>query len=313
MSRWSEINFKIVAMVIGLLLMIEGVAMFLGLPFQWYYHGVNFGALSISGTITLLSGALLFFLTRKQAKRVIGKREGYLIVGLSWVVASLFGSIPFMISGYIPSFTDAFFETISGFTTTGASVLTDIESVSKGILFWRSMTHWIGGMGIIVLTVAIFPVLGIGGMQLFAAEMPGPTPDKLHPRITETAKRLWYIYILLTVLEIIFLMLGDMSFFDSVCHSFATVATGGFSTKNDSAAGFSPYIQYVITVFMFLAGTNFSLHYFALNRQFSKLRNNEEFRVYFYLVAVITIIITLVLVASQNQHIENAFRDTLFT
>ena len=153
--------------------------------------------------------------------------------------------IPYLLSGAIPSVTDAFFETISGFTTTGASILTEIESLPKGILFWRAMTHWIGGMGIIVLSVAILPLLGIGGMQLFVAEMPGITPDKLHPRITATAKRLWLIYVLLTFIETAFLMLGDMSFFDSLAHSFATMATGGFSTQTASVANYSPYIQYV--------------------------------------------------------------------
>ncbi|MFA8299877.1 MAG: TrkH family potassium uptake protein [Hyphomicrobiales bacterium] len=313
MAKLVELNYKVVAMVIGLLLIIEGFAMFLGLPFQWYYHGFELEALTISGIITIVVGAILFLVTRKTRNKNIGKREGYLIVTLSWVVASVFGSLPFMISGWIPNFTDAFFETISGFTTTGASILNDIESLPKGLLFWRSMTHWIGGMGIIVLTVAIFPVLGIGGMQLFAAEMPGPTPDKLHPRITETAKRLWYIYILLTALEVIFLMIGGMDFFESICHSFATVATGGFSTRNSSVAEFSPYIQYVIVVFMFLAGTNFSLHYFALTGQLKKVFKNEEYKAYFYTFIVISVIITIAVVFANNEHVEKAFRDAIFT
>src|SRR3990167_9558451 len=183
-----------------------------------------------------------WFLTRKNDNREIKKREGYLIVSLGWIVMSLFGTLPFIIYGSIPSFTDAFFETMSGFTTTGASILTDIEALPHGLLFWRSMTHWIGGMGIIVLSLAILPILGIGGMQLYQAEVAGPTKDKIHPRVRETAKRLWGIYVILTGAEAIFLMIGGMNLFESLCHSFGTLATGGFSTKNNSIAFFnSPY------------------------------------------------------------------------
>jgi trk system potassium uptake protein len=162
------------------------------------------------------------------------------------------------LSGASLQFTDAFFETISGFTTTGATILYDIEAMPKGLLFWRSMTHWLGGMGIIVLTLAILPILGDGGMQLFVAEAPGTTPSRLHPRITETAKRLWGIYMMFTLLQTLLLMLGGMDLFDALNHAFSTMATGGFSTKNDSIAGFSPYIQYVIIIFMIIAGISFS-------------------------------------------------------
>ncbi|RLD56525.1 MAG: TrkH family potassium uptake protein, partial [Bacteroidetes bacterium] len=259
-----KINWKIIFQILGFLLIIEGAFMFLGIPFSMYYCSSKCHSLLISGIITTISGLVIWFVTRK-AKRQIGKREGYIIVSASWVIISLFGTIPYLLSGAIPNFTDAFFETISGFTTTGASILTDIEAVPKGILFWRSVTHWIGGMGIIVLSVAILPLLGIGGMQLFVAEMPGITPDKLHPRITYTAKRLWLIYVLLTMAQTGLLMVGGMDLFDSICHAFATMATGGFSTQNASAANFSPFIQYVIILFMILAGTNFTLHYFALH------------------------------------------------
>jgi trk system potassium uptake protein TrkH len=225
----------------------------------------------------------------------------------------LFGTLPFLISGAIPDFTNAFFETISGFTTTGASVLNDIESVPKNILYWRATTHWMGGMGIIVLTVAVLPFLGIGGMQLLVAEMPGITPDKLHPRITATAKRLWGIYVIFTFLEILLLWAGEMDFFDSVCHAFATMATGGFSTKNDSIAGFGPYTQYVITFFMILAGTNFTLHYFALHRKFSKVWYNQEFRVYFWIIVSVALFITAGLFLLQGFNIERSFRDAIFS
>ncbi|RLD36168.1 MAG: TrkH family potassium uptake protein, partial [Bacteroidetes bacterium] len=190
MKDWKGINFKVIIKVIGFLLIIEGVFMFGALPFSLYYGEHESLSILYSGLITILTGGILWFSTRKHPKN-IGRKEGYVIVAITWIIISLFGTLPFIISQTIPNFTDAFFETISGFTTTGATILTDIEAMPKGILFWRSMTHWIGGMGIIVFTVAILPILGIGGMQLYSAEMPGVTKDKLHPRITATAKRLW--------------------------------------------------------------------------------------------------------------------------
>ncbi|MCB0804719.1 MAG: TrkH family potassium uptake protein, partial [Bacteroidales bacterium] len=185
-------------------------------------------------------------------------------------------------------------------------------SLPKGILFWRAMTHWIGGMGIIVLSVAIMPILGIGGMQLFVAEMPGITPDKLHPRITQTAKRLWLIYVGLTFAETILLMFGGMDLFNALCHSFATMATGGFSTENESVSAFSPYIQYVIIVFMFMAGTNFTLHYLGLHRRFREIWKNEEFRYYTLFTAAFAVVITFMLFLNNGQSFEKSFRDATF-
>lgn len=312
MKDWSGINVQAIIRVIGFLLVVEGLFMFTGLLFSLYYCEADCMALLYSGLITSFSGGLLWFSTRKHPGS-IAKKEGYVIVSLTWIIISLFGTLPFILSGAIPNFTNAFFETMSGFTTTGATILTDIESLPRGILFWRSMTHWIGGMGIIVFTVALLPILGIGGMQLYAAEMPGVTKDKLHPRITATAKRLWGIYVLFTILETILLMFGGMSLFDSLCHTFGTMATGGFSTQNDSIASYSPYIQYVIILFMLLAGTNFTLHYFALHGQLRKVWKNEEFRYYLYLVFGGALVIALVL--ALNHHgatIESAFRDSLF-
>jgi len=313
MPRRADINFKLIIRIIGFLLMVEGAFMFTGIPFSWYYCGTTCHSLLYSGLITVGVGALFYFgLSGKAISNNIGKREGYLIVSFTWVFTSIFGTLPFILSGAIPNFTDAFFETMSGFTTTGASILSDIESVPEGILFWRSMTHWIGGMGIIVLSVAILPVLGIGGMQLFVAEMPGPTPDKLHPRITHTAKRLWGIYVLLTFVETIMLMFGGMNFFEALCHAFGTMATGGFSTQNDSVTGFSPFIQYVIIVFMILAGTNFTLHYYALLGKFSHVKQNEEFKYYIGIILVVTLIITIPILIISNTGIEQVFRDVLF-
>lgn len=312
MRSWANFNIKIIIRLVGFLLVFEGFFIFTGLPFSWYYNGTGGSSLLISGLITISSGFLFILFTRKNTDKNIGKREGYIIVSTAWIVISLFGTLPFIISGAIPNFTDAFFETMSGFTTTGASVLSDIEAVPKGILFWRSITHWIGGMGIIVLSVAILPVLGIGGMKLFMAEMPGPQPDKLHPRITQTAKHLWFIYVLLTFAETAFLMFGGMDLFDSLCHSFGTMATGGFSTQNNSIAGYSPYIQYVIVLFMILAGTNFTLHYYAIHGKFKKVWQNEEFRYYFFLLLIVGLIIAFVLFIFDYGGLEKSFRDSIF-
>jgi len=281
-------------------------------PVSAYHNNQDFGAILISGMVTVAVGAIAWFSTRNTEKTV-GKRDGYIIVSLAWIVFSLFGSLPFVISGYVPSYTDAFFETMSGFTTTGASILNDVEGLSHGLLFWRSLTQWLGGMGIIVMSIAILPLLGIGGMQLFIAEVPGPTPDKLHPRIKETAQKLWGIYIIFTITEIILLKLGGMNLFDSICHSFTTMATGGYSTKQASLINESAYIQYVVTIFMFLAGTNFTLSYFALHFDFKKVWQNEEFRSYLFFVIGFTIIISLGLYFLNNQiGFESCFRDSIF-
>lgn len=311
MSKFTKINWKIIFQILGFLLIIEGIFMLTGIPFSLYYCEEKCMNLLYSGLITSCTGGVIWLLTR-NAIRNIGKREGYIIVSLSWIIISLFGTLPYLMSEAIPSFTDAFFETISGFTTTGASILTDIESLPKGILFWRAMTHWIGGMGIIVLSVAILPILGIGGMQLFVAEMPGITPDKLHPRITQTAKRLWMIYVILTFAETILLMVGGLDLFDAICHSFATMATGGFSTQNASVANYSPYIQYIIIIFMIFAGTNFTLHYLALHGKLKDIWNNEEYRYYILFSFGFALLIAIVLVINGSFGIEESFRNSLF-
>lgn len=324
MAGSNKINLKAIVKISGLLMVIEGIFMLSCLGFSiWYDRDFlanlslfnpshDFLPLLISGTGILTIGSILWLFTRKLDQNSIGKREGYIVVSLAWLIISVFGAIPFMLSGVTQSYTDAFFETMSGFTTTGASIFTDIESIPKGILFWRSLTHWIGGMGIIVLSLAVLPVLGIGGMQLFMAEVPGITPDKLHPRITQTAQRLWGIYVLLTFILTLLLIFGGMNLFDALCHAFGTMATGGFSTKNDSVAGFSPYIQYVIIIFMFLAGVNFTLHYFALKGKFRRIIANEELRHYFFVVIISTAIIASALYILQGLPAEKSFRDSLF-
>lgn len=277
-----QFKFRPIFKIIGILLVIEGVFMLSCIPFSVYFGSADLLPILESAAITIAAGGSLWFVRRKYDEHDIGKREGYLIVSLTWVIISLFGALPFYISGAIPSFTDAYFETMSGFSTTGASILKDIEAVPKGLLFWRSMTHWIGGMGIIVLSIAILPFLGFGGMSLFWAEVPGPEKEKLHPRIAETARRLWGIYVLLTVAMVILLLLGGMNLFESLCHAFGAISSGGFSPKNTSLAGYSPYIQYVAIFFMFLAGTNFTLHYLLLHGKVKKALGGRSLKLTYW-------------------------------
>jgi trk system potassium uptake protein TrkH len=306
----SLINIKVVTNIVGGLIVITGVLMSLAIPISLYYNSEDLQAICLASSITLLAGLGLKLLTRKHKNDEVKKREGYLIVGLGWLAMTLFGTLPYVLSGAIPDYTNAFFETISGLTTTGASILNDIESLPKGILFWRSMTQWIGGMGIIVLTIAILPLLGVGGMELFASESPGPTKDKIHPRIKETAKRLWLIYFSLTALQCTLLMFAGMDFYDAINHSLTTMSTGGFSTKQASIAAFnSPIIEYIIIAFMFIAGTNFTLLYFGFKFKFKKFLENDEFK--WYAAAVVILCLAIVPVIYQGGF-EKAFRDALF-
>ena len=306
------LNFKAIIKILGFLLIVEGVFMLFSMGIALLYNGPDVLPLLHSAWITIATGALTVGAMYKADRR-ISKNDGFVIVSLVWVVFSFFGSLPYLISHCIPNLTDAFFETMSGFTTTGSSVLNDIESLPHGILFWRSLTQWLGGMGIIVLSLAILPVFGIGGMQLFAAEVPGPVPDKLNPKIQQTAKNLWAIYVLFTALESILLWIGGMSFFDAVNHSFTTMATGGYSTKQASIAYWnSPFIQYVIIFFMFIAGTNFTLSYSAFTGKFDKVYKNEEFKYYVLFIVIFTAIIFSGLLLTTQLGYEQAFRDTLF-
>lgn len=306
-------NWKILVNILSALLVFIGGFMFLSLPFSFYFHDNNWQALLLSGVITTTAGGIPWLLTRNQKDKELRSRDGYIVVTLGWLLISFFGSLPYTLSGAIPTYPDAFFESMSGFTTTGATILVDIESVSPGILFWRSLTQWIGGMGIIVLAVAILPILGIGGMQLFQSEAPGISPDKLKPRIRDTAKRLWIIYIALTFIEGVLLMLGGMNFYDAINHSLTTMATGGFSPKNTSIAFYdSRYLQYVITIFMFLAGTNFTLNYFMLKGNLKKVWQNEEFRYYLWFVLTITLISTVGIYVVSEVDLETAFRQAIF-
>ncbi|HMM11462.1 MAG TPA: potassium transporter TrkG [Bacteroidales bacterium] len=311
-EKLQEFNFGIIARFLGFLLLIEAAFMATALIISFLDDTLKEGYLYHAVIATLAAG-LFFFMLGSKANRAVGRRDAYLIVSLTWIVTSVFGAMPFYFSGYIPSYTNAYFETISGFSTTGASILTDIEALPRDLLFWRSLTHWLGGMGIIVLSVAVLPILGIGGMQLFMAEMPGVTYDKLHPRITETAKRLWGIYVILTIAQFLLLWAGEMDWFDSACHTFATMATGGFSTRNASIAAFGPYSQYIIIIFMILAGTNFTLHYFALHGWFGKVWGNEEFRTYLFIIIICTLLIGTNLFLHNAGQPEPLLREVLFT
>jgi trk system potassium uptake protein len=304
-------NQRSVLYVLGALLIFEGISMLFPLAFSIYYADGTALAFVYSILACVSVGGILFFFNRNFKDLRI--REGFAIVGFGWTIMALFGALPHIFSGAIPSLTDAFFETMSGFSTTGASILTDIESLPKGILFWRSQTHWIGGMGIIVMSLAILPLLGVGGMQLFKAEVPGPIPDKLQPRIKETAKLLWIVYVIVTAVETIFLLFGGMDLFDSLCHTFGTVATGGFSTKNASIAHYnSVYIETVIVFFMFVAGTNFSLHYKLLRGNFKIYKIDREFLFYLKITVLMTVLTTVVVYFSRYSDFFHALRAAVF-
>jgi trk system potassium uptake protein len=306
----SIINFKIVFKVISRNLLIVSAALFMCAGIG-YIYSERILPFIISSLIALFSGTIFYLLTNKQTKEnSITRKDAYLTVTLSWLFISLIGTLPYIFSGAIPSFVDAFFESVSGFTTTGSSILTDIESLPKSILFWRSLTHWIGGIGIIVLVIVVMPTLQIGGYHLFTLE--SSLQEKILPKIKSVGNRLLLIYLFLSLLETVFLLFGGMNLFESVCHTFGTIATGGFSPKNTSIGDYSPYIQYVIMVFMLLAGTNFVIHYYLLKKDLKKVKENEEFKFYLIVVFVIGIIITSSLFFKMHKPLEESFREGFF-
>ena len=307
-------NSSVIIYVIGTLLLLNGLLMLSCVPFAIFYDDQNhINTFLLCSLITTSFGFLLRFLTKDEKNAEIKKRDGYLIVVGGWLCMTFFGTLPYLLSESIPSFTNAFFETMSGFTTTGSTILDKIETLPKSILFWRSMTQWIGGMGIIVLTIAILPLLGIGGMELFVAEAPGPTKDKIHPRIKETAKRLWIIYFSLTALETVILMLLGLSFFDAINHSLTTTSTGGFSTKQESIAAFqNPFVEAVIVIFMFLAGTNFTMIYFGLKMKFRKIINNDEFKWYLSAVLILILLLSSYRTLTSSSDFMHSFREISF-
>jgi len=317
-----KINHKIILYFIGFLLLFNGGFMFISSMVSYYYKDGITMDLIYSGLIVALIGGLLLFLNKNHDKQ-LNKREGYLVVVLGWLAMIFTGTLPYILTGTIDGFSNIVFETTSGFTTTGATIINDIEILPEGILFWRSITHWLGGMGIIVFAIAILPLLGIGGMQLFSAESPGMEMDKLHPRITDTAKRLWLLYLSFTLVETVLLTFAGMSFFDAINHSMSNIASGGFSTKNASLGFWNdqPLIQYIVIFFMFIAGTNFVLSYFGFKGKFKKIIENEEFRIYSLFIALCTVIVGSVIYFNTDflsdfsdgfTRIEGVFRHALF-
>jgi trk system potassium uptake protein TrkH len=282
------INLRIIARVFSLVLIIEGLFMLLSAAVSFLYKEPL--TLLFSGIITIVTGILVFTPLRNEEK-LYGNKEGYLIVTGIWLILSLFGTIPYLLSGTITSFGDAFFESISGFTTTGATILSNVESQLHGILFWRSLTQWIGGIGFIIISISVLQVVKTINIPLTITDFTGQQTDKIHPKIKETAKRLLTIYVILTLAEAVMLIFGGMNVFDAVCHSFSTMSTGGFSTKNTGIAVFgSPYILIILTIFMFFAGTNMTLFYFGFQRNFKKITGNNEFT-YYVITCLVFIII----------------------
>jgi trk system potassium uptake protein TrkH len=306
------INFRIIARIISLLLIIEGLFMLLSSGVSYLYHEKAAVSFLYSALVTVITGIVVFSPLRSEEK-VYGNKEGYIIVAGIWIVFSLFATLPFLFSGSISNFGDAFFESMSGFTTTGATIITDIESLPHGIIFWRSITQWLGGMGIIFISLSFLPVFKSINIQLAATEFSGQMTDKIHPRIKDAAKRLVAIYLLLTFAEFLMLVIGGMPVFDSICHSFSTLSTGGFSSRNDGIAAFqSPFIMIVVTVFMFIAGTNMAYIYFGLKGNFKKIFGNNEFFFYSLLSASFIIVVSLVLYFKSGFSVGKSILDGTF-
>ncbi len=282
-------RWKLIIKLLSALNAILGAAMFLPLGIALFDGASDVNAFALALAVTLGVNTSAYLITRKTYSD-LSHRDGFLVVTLAWASACLFAALPFWFGGYFHGFTDAYFEAVSGFTTTGSTVLTDIAATPRATLFWRSIIQWFGGMGIIVLSLAILPLLGVGGMQMFKAEVPGPTTDKLQPRVRDTAWLLWKVYVLITVSQAVLLMLGGMGGFDAICHSFTTLATGGFGTQADSFVSMhSVYLESVTTLFMFLAGVNFSLHYLTLTGKWKSYIQDGEFRVYALLLLIATL------------------------
>ena len=310
-------NTRMVFRTMGALLLLEAIFMAIAMGVSLWYKEADTGIFLISTIITLLAGVIGLCIGRHAESRM-GEREGYVIVAMVWVVFSAFGLLPYYLSGQVPTFTDAWFESMSGFTTTGATIIPDLEVITHGLLFWRSLTQWIGGMGIIVLSIAILPIFGLNGMQLYAAEVSGLTYEKLSPRIADTAKMMWTTYVLLTAAEVLALWLCGMDVFDAVCHSFSTIATGGFSTHNNSLEFYdSAAIHYIVTFFMFISGINFVLLIYLLRGKARYFFRDEELRWYSVAVAIFAVLLTLGLYIARpgwsGVEMERAFRDSLFT
>lgn len=300
---------KSVLKIIGLILIISASSFLLCIPVALTFSE-PVAPFLMAFIAALVPGALLYFPAQSSLHQKINHREGYLSVTLGWIALVLSGTLPYIFSGEIKGFVNILFESVSGYTTTGASILTDIEIISKSVLFWRSLTHWIGGIGIILLVIIILPSLKVGGYHLFSME--SSLKEKILPRTKSIARAILLIYLGLTVAEILLLTAGGMDLFDSMCHSFGTIATGGFSTKNTSIAGYSDYIQYIISAFMFLAATSYVVFYFIIRKAFTRVRSNEEFWFYIFFTTAAVVSVTLILYIGSERSFEEAFRHSLF-
>jgi trk system potassium uptake protein len=305
----QHLNPRDVIHVIGAILLGVAAALLLCALVGALLRDGSFWPLVLSALLTAIFGGFARWLT--PVPEDLNFREGFAIVTLAWAAVALFGALPYLLSGAIPEPEQAFFESMSGFTTTGSTVLVDIEAVQPGVLLWRSTTQWLGGMGVIVLAIAILPYLGVGGMQLFRAEVPGPTPDRLRPRIRETARLLWMVYAGLTVAVGVLYAIGGMGWFDAVNHAFTTLPTGGFSTRNASMGAFSPFIQWVAIVFMYLAGINFTLHYRALSRGTRPYLRDPEWRLFTGFVVLATLLVAWT-IRHEPGGFEKMLRDAAF-
>ncbi len=308
------LNIRFIFKMLGLMFILETIFMLLALAVAFFYQGDDVQPLALSSAILFGSGLIFYLIGFRANEQAAGRRESMLIVTLTWMLLSFFGMLPFYLGGYVDSIADAYFETMSGFTTTGATILTDIEALPKGILFWRSLTQWQGGMGMVVFTVALMPIFGVGASQMFDAETPGITHERFRPRVTQVAKRLWGVYLFLTLLVAFLLWLGPMSLYDAINHSMTCMSTGGYSTKNASIAHWnSPYVEYVLATFMCIGSMNMTLLYFFFNGKFSKLLKDEEVR-WFVSIVILSIGIVFCWVYFKGfiSDPEEAFRQAFF-
>lgn len=311
MNNEDKVNIPVIVRSQGIMLLIEGIFMLLVIPVTYLRHsGLNTFAMPLSAMLTLFSGFVLYLLVHRKAKgHSMGERESIIIVSISWLTLALFGCMPYMLSDTLNNFTDAFYEALSGFTTTGASVITNLNAVNDDILFWRSLTQWMGGLVVLIYLSAILPSIGFGGMHLFANELNGINYTKLHPRISHTVALLWAVYMAFTLLEMLLLHWGGMDTFDAACHSLTTVSLGGFSTHNDSITQFTPYCQIVIMTFMTIAGCNFALILLSMTRGPKIMLKNQEFKTFIAYLLIAGTAITLGLCFIKGDSFGHSLRE----
>ncbi len=309
---WKNTNFALILHYISLILLFESLFMLSAAAIAAGYREPILSGMLGAALVTFSVGLLFYFLTRKFRNQEPGRRESLLIVSAGWFFLGFFGTLPYLLTGTIPHVANALFESVSGFSTTGSSILTDVEAMPKSILFWRSETHWIGGIGIIVMVIAIMPFLKVSGIQLFGSEASIVVEERIVPKMRYVARNFGIIYVGFTVAQTLLMWIAGMPLFDSVCHSFGTVATGGFSTQNDSIAGYSPVIQYIVTFFMLIAGMNFSLHFLLFTGRGRQMWKNEEWRFYLIIIFGVVALLTVTLFLKMGMPLEAAFRDASF-